>query len=208
MSKTMIGTLAALAVVLVLVLGLFSYCNGLQREGVAMETALNAQYLDNQRQLSDYILAFHEQVGIANLKSDKMKEILEEAVKGRYDQDLKSGAPRGQLMLAIHEAYPDLDLKVYDQIMNHIRAGREAYGQKQSLLLDKLRAYDTWRNSGLVHSRMVSFMGFPSQNLKAQIGTKITRGQAALDQMYIIVLTKDAKDAYETGEQAPLVPGK
>jgi hypothetical protein len=54
-----------------------------------------------------------------------------------------------------------------------------------------LREYDTWRNCGLIHKHVVSMVGAPSQNLKAQIGTQINRGQ-------------DAQKAYQTGTMDPL----
>jgi len=101
-----------------------SSLNGIQKDGVNYETQLNAQYLDNQNELGSYISGFYEQVGVANLKSQKMDQILTDAVKGRYDGNASSAqVGHGQLFSAIQEAYPNVDLSVYDKILNYVQAG-------------------------------------------------------------------------------------
>ena len=209
MSKGLLIGGAILVALVIGIVSIFGYVNGLQKTGVQYETALNAQYLDNQNELSSYKASFYEQIGVANLKSDKMDQILEDAVKGRYEGKMDPGTS-GSLFSAIAEAYPDISgLNIYDKIIDHIKAGREAYKQKQSKLLDMLRGYDQWRQSGIIQSRVISAMGYPSNALRAQIGTNAKYGQAALDQMYVIVLTSDTVKAYETGIDEPLqVPGQ
>ncbi len=209
MSKGLIITGAVLLGLLAVGFGLYSYANSTRNAGVRQEAALNAQYLDNQNELSSFKASFYEQIGVANLKSEKIDEIITDAVKGRYDGKMAPGTG-GAMFSAIAEAYPDIkgQLDVYDKIVDFIRASREAYKQKQTKLLDMLRAYDTWRREGFVRSFFVSQFGFPSSGLEARIGTDVKRGQEALDRMYIIVLTKDAKDSYETGIDTPVqVPG-
>ncbi|MBX3152059.1 hypothetical protein KF728_18010 [Candidatus Obscuribacterales bacterium] len=205
------GLLIGIGVIVAAVIGIFSlygYVNSTRNEGIRMETSLSAQYLDNQNELSAFKSSFYEQIGVANLKSDKLDQILEDAVKGRYEGKMEPGTG-GAMFSAITEAYPDLkgQLDLYDRIVDFVRAGREAYKQKQSKLIDMLRAYDLWRQEGLIKS---FFLGkfFPSQALKARIGSNVQSGQQALDQMYIIVLTSDTKKAYETGTDEPMkVPG-
>ena len=208
MSKGLLITLGVFAAIVVGLLSFYGYVNSMRNDGIRMETALSAQYLDNQNELSSFKSSFYEQVGVANLKSDKLDQIISDAVKGRYDGKMEPGTG-GAMFSAITEAYPDLkgQLDLYDRIVDFVRAGREAYKSKQSKLIDMLRVYDYWRQEGLIKSM---FLGnfFPSQALNARIGTTVSRGQAALDQMYIIVLTSDAKKAYETGTDEPMqVPG-
>jgi hypothetical protein len=199
----------AVAVALLLCgIATYNYFNGLQQTGVDYETQLNAQYLDNQNELSAYKSTIYEQAGIANLKSDKLDQILLDAVKGRYEGKTSAQPGQGQLFSAITEAYPDLDLKVYDKIVDQISAGRERYKNKQTKLLDLLRGYDKWRSTGIIQSRLISAAGFPSNSLEARIGTSVKHGMEARDQMYLIVLTSDTKKAYETGVDDPIsVPG-
>lgn len=200
--------LIAVGVVLVLVITLYGKFNGIRHEGVDRETALSAQYQDNQNELSSFISTFYEQLGIADRKSEQLDRILEDAVKGRYDDTgLQAATPNesNDLISAIVEAYPDLSgLDTYDTILDTISSGREAYKQKQTKLLDMLRSYDKWREQDIIGSVLIDLSGYPSDNLRAQIGTQVTRGQDALDQMYVIVLTSQAADAYETGELDPL----
>lgn len=92
----------------------------------------------------------------------------------------------------------------YGVILDTISAGREAYKNDQDRLLDMLRSYDAWRNRGIISSVLINLSGFPSGNLRAQVGETSVTGQAALDKMYQIVLTSKAVDAYKTGELDPL----
>ena len=64
----------------------YGYINGLRSESVKREAQLSAQYQSNQNYLSTYISGFYEQIGVANLKSEKMDQILSDAVKGRYEK--------------------------------------------------------------------------------------------------------------------------
>lgn len=213
------GTLPVLIVLAVVVLGgivvggvmLYAYINGVRNELVTQETALNAQYQDNQNELANYETSFYEQAGLANLKSEKMDKIISDAVKGRYEG--KDGQPveRGQggaMFSAMVEAYPDLrgQLDIYDKIVSFISAGREAYKAKQSKQLDMIRAYDKFRNTGFVRSWAVARIGYPT--LRAQIGKQVVRGPEALDQMNLIVTTEATDNAYQSGQMKPLSPPK
>lgn len=194
-----------------LLVGLLIYgkANGINNTAVDKETQLSAQYLDNQNYLSTYTSKFYEQAGIVQAKSDAMDRIILDAVKGRYEKGSTAAPTGGQLISAMVEAYPDLSgLDSYDRILETIEAGREGYRQQQSKLLDMLRAYDKWRNTGLINKQFIKMMGVPTDNLVAQVGDKRTMGEAARTEMYRIVLTSSARQAYETGTMEPLaVPG-
>lgn len=207
MKKFLIIASIALVVLGGFAFGLYSYVNNVRSTLIVQEKSLNSQYLANQAELSAYQASFYEQLGVANMKSDKMNKIISDAIKGRYEGDMKPGTG-GAFFSAISEAYPDLsnNMDVYDKIVDFVAAKREAYKQTQVKLLDMLRAYDTYREDGLIRSSLVNAMGFPSQGLEARIGTDVKRGHAARDQMFLIVLTEDAKNAYETGIDSPLLP--
>lgn len=194
--------------IVVAVVAVYGYFNGLQQTAVSKHTGLNAQYQDNQNYLSSYISGFYEMAGIPQAQGDQLATILSEAVKGRYDEDgFGSGSP---LFVAISEAYPDLSqLSVgWNKIQDYIQGGREGYRNVQSKLLDMLRDYDLWRQSGLIQSAFIRMMGYPDNTLVARIGTDVVYGQAALDRMRTIVLTQEAINAYQTGVMDPLqVPG-
>lgn len=211
----LIGCGGLLALVLIVGLSFYGYFNGLQKEAVEQENRLNAQYLDNQNYLSAYIGGFYEMVGVANLKSDKMDQILMDAVKGRYITKDANGneaggfSANGAFFSAVKEAYPNIEgLNIYDKITDYISGKREGYRAIQSKLLDMLRAYDTWRQTGIVRSLLLkNVLKIPSEyRLVARVGDQTWRGQSALDKMYQIVLTDSTKQAYKTGTMAPLNP--
>ena len=206
--KGLIAAGVSVGVVLILVLGLYGKFNGINKDGVKRETALSAQYQDNQNELSKFQSGFYEMLGVADAKSAKMDQILSDAVKGRYDKGSTAAPTGGQLISAMVEAYPDLKgLDVYDKILDYVSAGRESYKQQQSKLLDMIREYDTWRRSGLIHKQLVNMSGFPSEDLRAQIGTKAVTGQLALEQMRLIVTTSSTQQAYTTGTMEPMTVG-
>ena len=195
------GVLAGL---FLLVVTLFGVINGYNQHAVQMETQLSNQYLANQNELSKYVSQFYETVGVAKLKSDKMDQILLDAVKGRYEGKTQAN---GEMFSAMVEAYPDLKgLDIWDKIVDLIRSGRESYANKQDKLLDMLRAYDTWRNEHLVRKAVLGMMGVPTNSLVARVGDHRWTRAEALDKMYQIVLTSQAIDAYNSGKMDPLLP--
>lgn len=213
------GSVPVLLIITVVVLGglfvtgvsFYGYANGVRNELVRQGASLTAQYPDNQNELANYEVAFYEQTGLANLKSENMNKIISDAVKGRYEG--KDGQPveRGQggaFFSAMVEAYPDIrgQLDVYDKIISFVAAGREAYKAKQSKLLDMIRAYRTYRDTGWIRSGFVARVGYPS--LEARIGTKVVRGQEALDQMSLIVTTEATNQSYESGKMKALTVPK
>lgn len=203
--KTFLIIMVIIGIIIVTgILGFYSKVNSLRDQAVSYESQLTAQYLANQAYLSSFIGGFYEQVGIANLKSEKMDKILTDAVKGRYDKEGFSS--KGAFFSALREAYPDISgLNIYDKIVDYIQSKREGYRASQEKLLDMLRSFDTWRQSDIISSWIVrAILGVPSDRLEARIGENIIKGQAARDKMYQIVLVEGVDKAYETGKMKAL----
>ena len=202
-------------IALLAVIFVYSSFNGLYNAGVQQEQRLKAQYLDNQNYLSSYISGFYEQVGVARAATDALDTVLLDAVKGRYEDGQGGGGYTvdSPFFNAIVEAYPEAGtaelMRIWGKITDYVQAGREGYRNVQSKLLDMLRAYDTWRYSGLIQSKVVSILGFPSQRLEARFGSNVLTGQKALDKMYELVLDSKTKEAYDDGTLDPLeIPKK
>lgn len=199
---TAVGSVALLVVII-----LFSGYNGVRNQGIDKENTLNALYQSNQNELSQYANSFYEQIGVVQAKSDKLDQIIKDAVAGRYDKGSAAvdAVRGGSFFSAVVEAYPNLGgLDVYDKVVSFVQSGREAFKNKQNVLLDTIRNYDTWRQRGIIHSRMASLAGFPSNRLEARIGTTVLRGQSALDQMKLIVTDAATSKAFQTGQGGPL----
>ena len=151
------------------------------RNGIIQrESALTAQYLDNQNELSSYVLTVKEAMGVANVATEAVDKIITDAIQGRYEDKGNSGVGEAQFVVnAVHEAYPDINgVNVnYQNVQNAIIGGREAFKNQQTKLLDMIREYDTYRQSGLIHSALVSWVGAPTDGLKAKVGDKELTGK-------------------------------
>jgi hypothetical protein len=196
--------LIVLAVIVLLVVIVYSSLNSLRNDGIIMERQLGAQYQDNQNWLSAYVSGFYEKVGLANAQTDAFDRVLTDAVKGRYDKDGFSAD--GAFFAAVVEAYPDQAslMAAWNSIQDYVTAGREGYRNQQSKLLDMLRSYDTWRETGFIKSTVIRILGFPSKSLEARVGEITLTGEFARQKMYQIVLASDAINAYQTGIMDPL----
>ena len=93
--RKLIITIAIVAGLAFTGLGLYNKVNALNTESVNQETALNQHYQSDQLELDTYVKTIKESVGIANVKSDKLDQILRDAVSGRYG-DTKDGVRNGQ----------------------------------------------------------------------------------------------------------------
>lgn len=187
---------------------LFTKINSVYTEGVVQEQRLGTQYLDNQNYLSSFIAGFHEQIGVANTATTALDQVLSDAVKGRYQDG--GFSVNSAFFAAVVEAYPEKSttelVALWGRINSYIVSQREGYRNIQSKLLDMLRSYDTWRNSGIIQSTLIRLVGYPSDRLIARIGENQFRGQSAEDKMYQIVLTQEGLNAYQNGTLGPLVP--
>jgi hypothetical protein len=204
MKTSIIVLLSVVGVLLVSSFWFYGFVNSTRNDGISMEQQISKHYEDNQNELSNYISSFYEQIGVANLKSDKMDTILKNAVQGRYgEQGFKAN---GAFFAAVKEAYPSLEgLNVFDRIMDHVSSGRTSFKAQQSRLLDLLREYDTWKQQGIVRSQLVRIIGFPTENLQARVGGKvIATGPLALNQFHQLVLTSSTTEAFTTGKMEPL----
>jgi hypothetical protein len=202
MRKALIIGLVALGILGYGGISVYTTINSEYNAGMTMETQLSEQYQKNQNQLDVTTKKIIESVGVANLKSQKMSQIISDAVKGRYEGNMEPGTG-GAMFSAIKEAYPELDLKIYDKIVDLINAEREAFKNQQDLLLSKLQTYKEWKSTGVIRQWFVTKY-FPSTNLEARIGTKVYTGAQALEQIQLIVTSQGTDDAFNTGKQGPI----
>jgi hypothetical protein len=196
--------LSTAGVVLLIFIVFFASLNSTQKTMVAKEQKLSAKYTDNQNVLSAYRATIKEALGVANTSTAAQDKIIEDAIKGRYDGATGANPIGGAAFSAIIEAYPNVNVATYEKVQTAVFAGREAFKNQQTALLELLRDYNTWRNAGFIHRVMVSMVGAPSSNLEAAIGTDVVTGQAAMARMKLIVITADTKDAFNSGEDTPL----
>ena len=183
-------------------ISVYSKVNSEYNAGMTMETGLSEQYQKNQNQLDASTKKIVESVGVANLKSEKFRQIISDAVKGRYEGKMQPGTG-GAMFSAIQEAYPQLDLAIYDKIVDLVATEREAFKQTQDALLTEVQKYKQWKNTDIIRQWFVAKY-FPSDNLEARIGTTVYTGAKALEQIQLLVTSQGTDDAFNTGKQGPI----
>lgn len=198
-------TVLALATATVLVIAGYGKVNNFRGQVIARETALSAHYQNDQNQLSSYVLGFSEQTGIADRQAQQLRTILTDAVKGRYDGKLSAAqVGQGTLFSAISEAYPNIDLKSYDKIVEYIQKSREEFRQKQESLLTDVAGYENLLYGDLINNLLTNILGAPTRQLQARNGKTVVYGEAALAQIKTIVTDSTTSKAFEDGAMKPL----
>ena len=204
LSKTAIWLLVLGGLAVVGVTGLiwlYSTANELNHEAVEQETALSAQFRNNQVDLSDYERTWTEGWATSDAQKEAAKEILKAAFEGTNNP---GGNQQQVLVNMIRQAnpYPEktteqqaqLISKLYDDIAQH----RTTWSNSQKNISDRARGFENWLNGDLMH-RFVLTRIFPDSNLKAQINGDIYTGPEALKKMEALVTTADTQKSYETG---------
>lgn len=196
-----------LLVIILVVSLIVGNINGTRNTLIDKGTTLNAQYQANQAELDAFVKKINEEFTVAGASIDALDKVLSDSVRGRYDKDLSAvtpGQPGGALISALREAYPNVDVSIYNKIITEISAGRENFKQTQVKLLDQIRDYKNYRKKGIFHSWFVDQVGYPE--LQARIGTTVVTGKPALEQMQLIVTSGATNADFTTGTEAPLLP--
>jgi hypothetical protein len=199
--KGLIITLVVVGGLFLAGLSMYGYAVSIRNQALGWETELNSVIRIEVSERATYENTFYEQTGLANLKSQKMDEIISNALEGRYGDNPNQGQA---LLQAIAEAYPDTSgLSIYDKILPTISAGREAIRNKQNLRIEKAQAYNYWRKEGIFRAWVLSGI-YPSRDLQFTVaGTKYYAEQA-LEKMSEPISTVSVNKSFETGVEAPL----
>ena len=193
-----VGVLGALAVGL---LGFYAYASSVRNQALAWETDLNKAVRIEVSERATYATSVPEQLGVANLKGGKMKEIIVAAMEGRYGDNPQQG---NALLQMVTEAYPGTEgLNIYDKILPAIQAGREAIRNKQNLRIEKAQAYNYWRKEGILRAWILSGI-YPSRDLTFKIGDNNYSASDALEKMAEPISTESVNKTFETGIEKPL----
>ena len=155
--------------------------------GVRFETEIKAQYDQNQNVLGQYTLKVQEALGVTEVYSEDLQKVISTALASRYGE----GGSRG-VMQWIQESYPgQVDSKLYVKIQQIIEAGRRDFENEQKLLIDKKAIYE--RELGYFWSGFwLKVAGYPKIDLDK----------------YLVVVSTDARRAYETGVDVPQISRK
>jgi hypothetical protein len=204
MAKGLIIGLAVAGAIGIAFVSMFGYASSVQKDGNGMEQQLSAHYQVDQLVLDTGIKELKEQTGLANIQNDRLDKTLSDAMKGQLSAKIDPATGRSAFMLALQTAIPNVDVSIYNKIIDREQAFRENFKQTQTTFRDEIRVYDTWRTEGLIRPMFVRWMGFPSDSLEARIGTQTLHRMQALDQMKVLVTSGETDTAFQTGHEEPI----
>lgn len=166
-----------IGLVAIIVLGVSSYVSN-YNYGNRVEQQIKAEYENNQNIMSNYLLKVQEAGQVPAMMKDDLKEVVEATLSGRYgDEGSKA------VFQFIQEQNPSVDASLYTKIQQIIEAGRNDFETAQTRLIDIKRSYST--NLGYAWKGFwLDIAGYPKINLED----------------YKIILSKDAKERFESGE--------
>lgn len=149
-----LGSLVALVVVAIVVIGAMN-------EGNRLENNVIAQYDENKNRLSTLSNSVMEAAQVPAMAKKDLKEVVEAAMEGRYGN---SGSKA--YVQAITEAYPgQIDPSLYVRIQNMIESGRRDFASEQTKLIEKVRIYKT-RLGEVPGGMIMKMVGYPKINFK------------------------------------------
>ncbi len=191
---------------LVLVLGIWAFFTyqGVMNEGLRQEKQIVSLNNSNTIELNQYVASLKEQVGIANVKSAAIDKILKDALSARYNPaQMSDPSSKGSFYSAMHEAYPNIDVSVYDQIIVFVKQKRENYAVLQKQMQHLLEEFDVWRGS---FPNSIFTGNLPDHWLTVQDndGNKLTGAQAL---QYLSTISQPNGSNNGGGQNSVPIPG-
>lgn len=198
-------------VVVVLLIGVFSvwsYRKGVGNQGERMQERIETAHRNAQTELSKCLDQGRVGAQVAQQEFDQIKGILVDTASARYVD--KDGNPTnaaesiggGQLFSVVQEAYPSIDQSTFQDLMGVVVGCRDGFANEQKRLFHEINDFNTWVQQDNVWNQGIK-NNFPTKTLTAldYASGKTLKGQDALDYMSRVILVKDARDSYATGDQ-------
>lgn len=147
-NNKVIAGVAGGVILLALIIGIFGVKAHVGNVALLKEKQIVELNNNNTIQLNQYVASLKEQVGIANVKSAALDKVLKDALSARYNPtQMADPNAKGSFYSAMHEAYPNIDLSLYDKILTFVQGQRQDYALLQKQLQSMLADFDTWRGS-------------------------------------------------------------
>lgn len=173
--KIALGIIAALFACLLIVgiiCGIYFVSTMNNEQG--LRNLVEAKQLDNNNEFDNMKKKINQIVQLSDAQMQAVTDIIMGYTKERAQQG------KGSLAAMVHEAIPNVDVKVFDNIMNEIISSRNAWTMRQKELIDINRQ----------HTNAVTL--FPSSLVCSILGRK--------EMKITIVTSADTKEAFRTGE--------
>lgn len=160
---------------LVIIIGVSSWLNA-ANTGAEQEAGLRATMDNNRQVLATYGNTISEMAQIPAMQRDNLNSVLETALSARYGEDGSQA-----VFQFITENYPGtLDNTLYQNIQSQIVAGRAAFQQNQTVLLDKKRVYEIMLARPIT-GFWLRLAGYPKTDLSTIRAVSSARADAAFE---------------------------
>ncbi|HHJ1045201.1 hypothetical protein vBEcoMphAPEC6_gp143c [Escherichia phage vB_EcoM_phAPEC6] len=159
MNGKLLALIGILVVIVLMVFGSISMYVGAHDRAVEFEGNIKKYYDASESQLSNYTLTIQDKVQVADKYKNALKETIESYFKGREGVDQKF------VMSQIQQQVPNLDPKIYQELMVTIETGRTKFNNLQKMKIDQCTDYAKFRK-GFWNSKILDSNTFPSENIE------------------------------------------
>lgn len=196
-------------VCVVLFVGIWWYATkqGVISHGNTIEAELSSSYGDGANYLSNCVVKTHQAANVATANAAAFDKVIKDAIAGTGDAqhvNLNSATGKSAFLPILVQAYPDLkgQTDLFNKVVNVIVGCQDDFRNKQSVVQDKVRAFNTWR-TGSWKVRTFGGNSFPNDNLVIEIpGVHSVTGKAALSKMRQPIVDSVTSTSYQTGQQS------
>lgn len=182
MNKALVAFVGFLIVVGLGILGISSMYTGAHDKAVDFESNIERLYNASENDLSTYTLKIKEKTQIADIYVSELRSVIGEYFNG------KQGVTEKQVLSFIQQHIPNLDSKIYQELMITIESGREAFSNTQKLKIDQCASYTKYRK-GFWNSRILDSGTFPGKDV---------------EHWCTVVSDQQTRNAMQTGIQEPI----
>lgn len=159
MSRGLIALGGLVLVVVLGIVGVVSMYSSVYDKAVTYEGNIKKYYDASESQLSAYTMTIQEKVQIADKYKDGLKDVIESYFRGR------EGADQKFVMSYVQQHIPNLDPKMYQDMMVTIDAGREKFNNIQKSKIEQCTEYEKYRK-GFWNSKIIDNSVFPGKTIE------------------------------------------
>lgn len=182
--------LASVVGLLVIGLILFVYSLSVKNNCIDFEGSIDAQYKQNQNNLSTYSKKILEMVQVPKMNVKHVTQVTEAAMKGRYGKD---GVKAVLTAVAEDNQNATVDAQLYRNIQQAMEAGRDSWEANQKTLLDICGEYYKYHSK----APQSAFVGdYPNKGYSIK--------DEAPDSKCVPVITARTAESFETKREEAL----
>ena len=159
MSKGLILVIGVIVIVVLGGLGLLSAYTSVHDKATEFESNIERLYKASENDLSNYTLTIKDKTQISEMYVGDLRSVIGEYFNG------KQGVTEKQVMSFIQQHIPNLDSKIYQELLATIEGGRKQFANTQKLKIDQCASYDKFRKS-FWNSKIIDNGTFPGKNVE------------------------------------------